>query len=234
MANYTAAHSAGRVGDTVAGPARINQAGMLVPFPFLTQLALEGRVFMAGHGLEETATDGEASLDETTPTFVLSAPAGGTVVIPIWAECRMHAEGGAAPDIYCSYVGVDRSSMTKTDLDVVPVGRLTANATSSKALAAKTVSAVTAITSAQTVLLGRRANILDNIISAEMVTTLASEETLERNTLAIKFPFWQEFGGAFALYQGQGIMFHTATGTSDSTYSISFMWAELPSSVYVP
>lgn len=233
--NYVARHAATRIGAGVTGAARINQAEMLVPFPFLMQLSLEGRVFMAGHGLEETATDSEAALDETTPSFILMAPASGTVVVPIWAEIRMHAEGGAAPDWYMSYVGVDRSSgLTHTALDVQPVGRLTADAVTNAAIASKTVSGVTAITSAQTIMLARRANILDNIISVEAVTLQANQETPNRSPLSFEFPIYDKFGGAFTLSKGQSIMFHTSTGTTDSTYTVSFLWAELPSSVYVP
>ena len=233
---YIGRHSATAIATGQAGSARINQAEMLVQFPFLTQLALEGRVFMAGHGLEETATDGIiTTLDETTPTFMLMAPGSGTIVLPIWAEFRMHTEGGAAPDLYLSYVGVDRSSgPTYTSLDKVPVGRLAADAVSSAAICAKTISTVTAITSAQTVLLARRANILDNYISVEAVTLQEQQETLMRNALALEFNFIEKFGGAFTLFQGQSIMFHTVTATAVSVYSASFLWAELPSSVYKP
>jgi len=219
-----------------AAAARINQAEMLTPFPWLTQLALEGRVFMAGHGLEEAATDGIiTTLDETTPTFMLMAPASGTVVLPIWAQFRMMTEGGAAPDAYLSYVGVDRSSgPAKTDLDKVPVGRLSANAATSAAIAAKTITTVTAITDAQTVLLARRAELLDNLISVEAATTRSTEETMLQGTLDLTFDFFARFHGAFVLYQGQSIMFHTKTGTTVSAYGVSFLWAELPSSVYVP
>lgn len=232
--NFVSRSAATRIGVGNSGAARINGAEMLVDFPFLLQHALEGRVWMAGHGLEETATDGEAALDETTPTFMLMAPASGTIVVPIWAEMRMHAEGGAAPDMYLSYVGVDRTGATKTDLDKIPVGRLSADAVTSAAIAAKTISAVTAITSAQTVLLARRADVLDNLISVEAATTRAQIETPHFPTLALEFDFWAKFHGAFALYQGQSIMFHTATGTTDSTYSVSFLWLELPTNPFIP
>jgi len=209
---------------------------MTVDFPFLTQLAIEGRVFMAGHGLEQAATDGIiTTLSEVTPTFILMAPAGGTIVIPIWAEFRLMTEGGAAPDCYLSYVGVDRSSgLTKTALDVVPVGQLAANAVTSAAIAAYTVSGVTAITDAQTVLLARRANILDNMTSAEMLTTLPNTETMQRDPLGLSYDFMAKFHGAFVLNTGQSIMFHTVTATTVSAYGVSFLWAEIPSSVYEP
>mgnify|MGYP001609692851 CR=1 FL=1 len=234
--SYIARHNATSIGDGVSAAARVGKHEMLVKFPFLTQLALEGRVWMAGHGLEETSTDGIiTTLDETTPTFMLMAPASGTVVLPIWAEFRMHTEGGAAPDAYLSYVGVDRSSgPTKTELDKIPVGRLAANAVTASAICAKTITTVTAITSAQTVLLARRAEVLDNLISVEAATTRAQIETFGFDPLALSFDFWARFHGAFTLYQGQSIMFHTKTATTVSAYGVSFLWAELPASVYVP
>ena len=237
MANgFVARHAATRASAGVAVAARTNQAEMLVKFPFLTQLSLEGRVWMAGHGLEEAATDGIiTTLDEQTPTFMLMAPASGVVVLPIWAEFRLMTEGDAAPSAYLSYVGVDRSSgPAYTTLDKVPVGRLSANAVSSSAIAAKTISTVTAITDLQTVLLARRANVLDNQISVESATTRAQIQTFAQDPLALSFDFWARFHGAFALYQGQSIMFHTATATTVSAYGATFLWTEVDSATYVP
>ncbi len=233
---FVSRHVGTAIATGVAGAARMNQAEMLVNFPFLAQLALEGRVFMAGHGLEEAATDGIiTTLDETTPTFMLMAPGSGTFVLPIWAEFRLMTEGGAAPDAYLSYVGVDRSSgPAYTTLDKVPVGRLAADAVTSAAIAGKTITTVTAITSAQTVLLARRADILDNFQSVEAVTTLANQQTMKNDTFALEFDFWSKFHGAFILYQGQSIMFHTKTATTVSAYGVSFIWAEIPASVYKP
>ena len=234
--SYISRHTATRIGAGAPAAPRVNQAEMLVEFPFLLQLALEGRVFMAGHGLEEAVTDGIiTTLDETTPTFMLMAPGSGTVVLPIWAEFRLETEGGAAPDAYLSYVGVDRSSgPTKTDLDKIPLGRLAANAVTSAAICAKTITTVTAITSAQTVLLARRSEILDNFISVEAATTRAQVQSMKFDSLALEFDFWAKYHGAFALYQGQSIMFHTKTATTVSAYSVSFIWAELDSTTYVP
>lgn len=213
-----------------SGAAGLNLAEELKTVPWLMQRGFEGNVYIAGHGLEETATDGEAALDETTPTFVLLAPAAGTIVIPIYAEMRMHTEGGAAPDAYLSYVGVDRAStITKTDLDKL---QLNGAATTSAAIAAKTVSAISAITSPQTVLLKRRANVLDNLISVEAVTLQENQETFSRSPLDLEYNFIEKFGGAFVFSGGRGVMFHTATATADSVYSVTFVWAEVPTAVY--
>jgi len=199
--------------------------------PWLMQAGFEGKVYIAGHGLEEAATDGIiTTLSEVTPTFMLMAPAGGTIVIPIWAEVRIMTEGGAAPDAYLSYVGVDRSSPPAyTALDKLQINGVS---TSSDAIVGKTISAVTAFTSAQNVVLARRSAMVDNMISVEGLTTLPSAHTMERNTYGLEFNFWDKFGGAFQLYKGTSVMFHTKTATTVSAYGCTFVWAEVNSSVY--
>ena len=215
----------------VANVAATNLAEELRSIPWLAQLGLEGKVFIAGHGLEEAATDGIiTTLDDTTPTFVLMAPLTGTIVIPIWAEIRMMTEGGAAPDAYLSYIGVPRVTTTAgTTLDKL---QICGEATSSAALCLKTVSAVPTFTSAQNVLLARRAEMLDNMTSAEMLTTLPNTETMARDPLGLEFNFMAKFGGAFQLYKGTSVQFHTKTATTVSAYGCTFVWAELPSSIY--
>ena len=231
MASFVGRKTPTRASAGVALAGATNLAEELRTVPWLMQAGFQGNVYIAGHGLEETATDGIiTTLDETTPTFMLMAPASGTIVIPIWAEIRMHTEGGAAPDAYLSYVGVDRSSPPAyTSLDKL---QLNGSATSSLAIVGKTVSAVAAITSAQTVLLARRANILDNVISVEGATTSPGQELMGRNSLALEFNFWEKFGGAFQLYAGRSVMFHTVTATTVSAYSVTFVWAEVPSATY--
>ena len=75
---------------------------------------------------------------------------------------------------------------------------------------------------------------LDNLISVEAATTRSQIETPKFGVLDLDFDFWARFHGAFTLYQGQSIMFHTKTATTVSAYGVSFLWAELPASVYVP
>jgi len=219
------------VGAGVAVNPATNLAEEMRVVPWTLQMALEGKVFIAGHGLEEAATDGIiTTLSEQTPTFMLMAPSSGTIVVPIWAEFRLMTEGGAAPDAYLSYVGVDRVATTaSTTLDKLQIA---GTATTSAAIAAKTISAVPAITSAQTVLLARRAAMVDNMISVESLTTLPSAFTMARDSAGLEYNFLSKFGGALVLYGGTSIMFHTKTATAVSAYGCTFVWAELPSSVY--
>mgnify|MGYP001576964487 CR=1 FL=1 len=229
--SFVARKTATRASAGAGLAAATNLAEMLRVASEPFQWGLEGKVYIAGHGLEEAATDGIiTTLDDTTPTFMLMAPASGTIVVPIWAEFRLMTEGGAAPDAYLSYVGVDRSSPPSyTSLDKLQIN---GSATSSLAICGKTITAVTTFTSAQNVLLARRAQMLDNGISVEGATTVVGQENMGRNTLALEFDFWSKFHGALQLYAGRSVMFHTVTGTTVSAYGVTFMWAELESSIY--
>ena len=211
--------------------AATNLAEEVRSVPWLMQAGFEGKVFIAGHGLEEAATDGIiTTLDDTTPTFMLMAPASGTIIIPIWGEIRIMTEGGAAPDAYLSYVGVDRSSAPAyTALAALQINGASA---SPAAIVGKTITTVTAITSAQNVLLARRSAMVDNMISVEGLTTLPSAGTMERNSLGLEYNFWNKFGGALQLYAGRSVMFHTKTATTVSAYGCTFVWAEVPSATY--
>ncbi|KKN67789.1 hypothetical protein LCGC14_0458220 [marine sediment metagenome] len=228
--DFVSRHAASRVGVGVAGPARVNQAGEVVPMPLLWQLASEGRVFIGGHGIEETATDSETTLSEQTPSFALFAPAAGTVVLPIAVSIRMHADGGAASEMYAAYVQADRlAAGSGTSMDALntlggPSPR------TSNAILEKTLSATTAIPDDENVMFFRRANILDNIISAEMATLDPRVESPMNNSLEFT---WLP-PGPVALYKGSGIAFWNKTGSTDATYTATFYWAELPSSVYLP
>ena len=228
---FVARKTASRASSNAEVAAATNLAGEVREVPWVLQQGLQGNIYIAGHGLEEGAVTGTAdTLDETTPTFMLMAPASGTIVVPIHAEFRMHADGGGASAAYLSYVGVDRSSAPAyTNLDKL---QICGAATQSKAIAGRTISSVTAITSAQTVLLARRANILDAIIATEMATGEENQETFAKDSLGLEFNFWKKFGGAFQLYGGRSIMFHAMTGTTGATYTCTFVWAEIPSSTY--
>lgn len=73
--------------------ARVNQAGELVATPWLNQMAMEGRLFTAGTGLEEAVVTGNVALDDTAATFTLTAPLGGVLVIPISCTIARDTEG---------------------------------------------------------------------------------------------------------------------------------------------
>ena len=229
MGEFVARHLATRAGPGNVQEARLNHVGEIVGLPYLWQLSLEGRLFMAGHGLEETATDSEASLNETKPNFALTAPASETVVVPLSMTIRMHDEGGATPQLYATYVQESKSVLgagtAHTPLNLL--GGLTPK--SARAQAQHTLTGIDTFVDGENVMLTRRGNILDDLITAEMVATDANLETpglgILEYTWEPKYPIM--------LYQGSSILFYMVTGTSDSKWSHTAVWAELPSDPYV-
>lgn len=234
MADFRVQETAARVGASAPSPARLGRHGQIVPIPLLMALTLEGRVFTAGHGIEETATSNVASgtFDEQKPMFHLRAPTGGTIVVPISVTVRMHAEGGAAPVIRFAYVQADRiaaGSGTSQEATILSCMGGT-QIRRAQAILEHTVTSTTAITNDENVALMTRDSMLDNIISAEMIAADSAIETPSRGTLEWVY----EPIVPFMLYKGSALAAWSNTNTSSSTWSMVWQWAELDAGKYLP
>lgn len=229
--DFVVRHAAARVGSGLRAPARVNQAGELVEMPLLWDLALQGRVFVGGHGIEETATDSESTLQDQTPMFALFADTGGSsVVFPLSIQVRLHADGGAASELYAAYVQSDvMDAGTGTSMDILNcLGGVNPRVPNAKL--EKSLASVTAFGDNANVMFMRRADILDEILAAEMITRDAQVEMPGRNTLEY---VWTP-PSPYALYKGSSIAVFAKTASTDSTWSATFFWAELDASVYLP
>ena len=232
---YEARHEAVSVSDGFGGAsARVNQAGETVAIPWLTQMGLEGRIFYAGHGIEEAGHDSAAALDDTTPSFALSAPAVDWVVIPLWFRAYFDTEGGAAPVWLWAYVqatkGVNGAGTAVTAIN----GLGGTDPRAAQGTAQHSLSSVTAITAAQNVVLGERTQLLDNFQSAEAVAT---DDNIETPGGKSTFEFHWNCNDTVApitLWKGSSVLFYAGTGTTDSKYNYSCAWVEIPAGVYVP
>ena len=102
MATGEIAHAAARAGADGAGAGmRLGRDASPIVRSHVEQLGLEGKIFIAGVGLEGTALTGRTSLADTTPDIWLQSPSGGNVLIrPLHFEALVTAEGDAAPDWY--------------------------------------------------------------------------------------------------------------------------------------
>ena len=69
--DFVARHNPTRIATGATAPARMNQAEEMVQIPWVTQLCLEGRIFVAGTGIAEAGVDSEAALDDQTPSTAL-------------------------------------------------------------------------------------------------------------------------------------------------------------------
>lgn len=213
------------------GPAEasLSKFGDLVSMPWVYKLALAGRVYIGGMGIEATDVDGEAALDDTAATWVLGAPSSGLLVIPLYVRLQLTTEGGAAPDAYLTYV----SNMTDTGITTsgtagVALPTLGGTGRGHQANWLYTVTSA-AITSAQNVVLWQVKDAPDNLLSVEAVGTGTPIETVGNSMSAVTIPLYPHI--PIVLNKGTSLSFYTATGTSDSKWRPTFVWAEVESSL---
>ncbi len=228
MATGVIAHSAVRSGgDGVAAPMRLGRDGSPIVRAHIEQLGLEGKIFIAGVGLEGTALTGLTTLAETTPTIWLQAPSGGNVLVrPLWFEALITAEGGAAPDWYLSVVTAS-IAITTAGTTVTPQSLGKVGATSAAILQTKPTTA--AWTDAQNVRLRSSENALDNLISVEHITGANTDKDDYMNsltTITYQFPFPLYLG------DGQAVAFHDATGVSAQQFEWILVFAEVDSEAH--
>src|SRR3990167_10362491 len=77
-------------------PALVNGQREPIVSPNYWRWLMEGKVFEAGFGAEDTAADSQASLVATTATFALQSPEADTpIVVPICLKLMCTADGGA-------------------------------------------------------------------------------------------------------------------------------------------
>lgn len=227
--NIVARHRATRIGAGAKTAARVNQAEELVMIPWHYQLCLEGRIFVAGSGVAETEINGESAIDETTPTFLLAAPVGGTIVIPLYFRAYLDTEGDSAPDSFViSYVQANKTA-SAVGTAMSPLNCMGGAAPRKhQALALHTVSAVSSTGDDETVMVRERTNMIDNIISVEGITTTPLVERFDTSSFELT---WQP-EMPLPLRYGSGIYFHAGTGSADSKFNYTMAWAELDEDTY--
>ena len=228
MATGQVQHAAKSFGaDGTATAIRTGRDGSVIVRGHMEQLALEGKLFIGGVGIEGTALTGRTSLDDTTPDIWLQAPAGGNVVIrPTWLEIMVTAEGGAAPDWYLAAIGANIAIAT-AGTTVTPLSFGKVGATSAAIL--QTLPTVGAITNAQNVRLASSENTLDNLISVEHATGANTDkEDMMSSLTRIRY----EFPFPIYLADGQAIAFYSATGTTGQGLEWTLAYVELDSAAH--
>jgi hypothetical protein len=76
--------------------AKLTGSGDILSSSTLMRWAVEGKVFEAGYGLEDTAIAMDTTWADTTPIFSLQAPASSSlIVIPLKLKLMVHDDGNA-------------------------------------------------------------------------------------------------------------------------------------------
>lgn len=220
-----------RPGDGQNANMRVNQAGEGIMTPWLYQMALEGRVFVAGTGVEEGAVNTETTLADTAATFALASPSGGTLIVPVRFAAYFDTEGNGAQELHLAYCQSDKSAY---DGGAILPAINARGGSNPPAAAGRFQSTVTldAIVAAEYVSLEMRLHVLDNFLSVEAATQQNTEGP-GQSVFQFSYDFLEKHV-PLILDAGAFIAFYTNTGTSADGYNGSMVWVELPSSVYLP
>jgi len=229
MTDSIARGAATRVASGNAAAIRLNNAGEIVSTPWEIQMMLEGRVFVAGTGIEEAGVAGIAALDEQTPVFGLVAPAGSVVIVPLWFKVHYDTEAAAAPaNMHLAYVQADKAAYSAGTAMTAINALGGSNPRTAQGKLQHTLTALTAIVAAEYVALTSRLHILDNLQSVEMATTRDNVETMDRSPMELSWVPTFPIG----LYKGASILFYAIDATA--RYNVAAAWVEVPADVYLP
>lgn len=202
----------------VAVAGRVTGNRDLITTPSLLRWAAEGKIFTAGLGAEDTAIDSAASLNDTTPTFGIKAPASSaTFILPIYVRATVTGDGGAA-----SYV---QTCITKAAANCAVAFTLSGtalqthnhntNLTSSPQASALHTCTASALTNADYITRGTM-TIMDAVLTTG--APMVNKETCFEEDLLKE---------GFLLSAGAGLLIYAYTGSTDSTWMPWITWAEL-------
>jgi hypothetical protein len=212
--------------------ASITKFGDVVTMDWQYNLMLQGRVFIGGEGIEATDVDGEGTLDETKPTWLLRAPASGTLIVPLYVRLQLTTEGGAAPDAYLGLVSPDSDDGIAFTSGTQGASVLNALGGQHNASAAKFsyTNVVGTITSAQNVILWQTKDTPTTLLTVVAVDVDGgSVESLGSPISSVEIPLFPHI--PIALNKDAMLCFWTATASSDSKYRPTFVWAEIPDDI---
>lgn len=226
---FISRHRPTRIGAGTGGAARINQAEEIVGIPWMYQLALEGRVFVAGTGIEEAGVDDDDGVLDEEGQLALVAPSSGTIVVPLYMRAYFDTEQAQIPGILLSYVQEDKAWGDTTGTALTKLNCLGgASPRSANALVYSAAVADTAIADGENVTIHERTHLLASFITNEMATTDVAVETLGASST--EFTWVPEF--PIMLKDGSAVYVMCYTPTARSKYNLTVSWAELDSSVY--
>ena len=208
--------------NSVAQAARVTANRDVVVAPNILKWAVQGKIFEAGLGLEDTEVNSQATIADITGTFSLQAPSASAVlVVPILARLIMKTEGGAAPSAHVTIT--KPSGLTATALT------LSGTAMTSKHSVYRTNPAQT---SQQATALYGDAITVSVLVAADyvLVNALYLQDNLITAGTSPLLPYdvyTMAKDGPHVLTSGAAMIIYISTATLDSAWFPYFKWAEL-------
>jgi hypothetical protein len=217
--------------NNVAQPARTNFNREVVTQKNLLRWLAQGKIFEAGVGVEDTASDSQAALDDTKATYALQSPSSSSIlVIPLLLKLMMIADGGALTAIDVAFTKPAGLCATPLTLSGRAMTSIHCMYQASPALASPSASALygvattfqltaSALVAADYVLYDHR-----HIIDAAITTGLPVLGSGPTNVQTWNF---MNDGSPHILTSGAAMLVYINTGTTDSTFQPYMQWAEV-------
>jgi len=212
-----------------ATSARVNANGIAITENTYLRWLAQGKIFEAGAGVEDTASDSQAALDDTKATFALQSPTGvSTLVIPLLVKLMCVADGGALSVIDLAFTKAAAKCATALTLSgramtsihcCFQTDPIKASPVASALYGVATTFQLTAsaLVAADYVLYDHR-----HIIDAAITTGLPVLGEGPTNVQT-----WNFYNDPRIMSAGAAMIVYVNTGTSDSTWQPYFKWAEV-------
>lgn len=175
------------------------------------QMVADGRVYIAGIGVEDTPIADQATLSDQAPMLALQAPDSGTVVIPLAVICDIDVEGGAAvTEFDIVYDDADRNCSGIELTDIRNARGDGPNTPKASALYAVTADAGDGVT----------------LRHYEWPTQILSTEAIDENSGHIVWTPEDMGGVPLFLVNGGSLLVYSVTGSTRTSYVPLLVWAE--------
>ena len=196
----------------------------LVVSPNYWKWLAQGKLFEAGFGLEDTAADSQAAIDETLVTFALQAGAGGKMVVPLLLRLAMVADGGALTRIDVAFT--KPAALCATALTLTGGRAMTSVHNMYRTSPAQNPPTASALYGAATTF----AITSSVLVAADFVnrgynTWIDAALTVMTQPQVIEFNFMKE--APRAMTASAAMLVYINTATADSTWLPYIQWAEL-------
>jgi len=204
--------------SATAQAGRVTRNRDLVVAPSILRWAMEGKLFSAGLGPEDTAIDSEAAYNDLAHTFALVAPSSAAVyVLPIFVRMSCTGDGGAAT--YAQVEITKAANECATTLEISGTALTKLNHNSNITTAPQSSALHTCTSSALT-----NADYLTMIQVTTVDALLTTGAPMANKENCIEIDLLPE---AWLLSAGAALLLSPYTASTDSTWVPYIVWAEL-------
>lgn len=211
--------------SNVAQAGRVNgNRDVVVALPYLRWLA-QGKIFEAGFGVEDTAADSQAAIDDTLVSFALQSVGSTKIVVPLLLKLAMTADGGALTRIDVAFT--KPAALCATVLALTGGRALTSIHNMYRTSPAQSGPTALALYGAATTFaITSTALVAADYVNFHYETWIDAALTVMTQPQIKVINFMAE-GAPRGMTAGAAMLVYINTATTDSTFIPYIQWAEL-------